>query len=198
MATADQKWQALQRLLASLDIDLKPKGFKNLSVYGLAKAEEGDHMVVRSVVRGTEDVIWHHGIYMGDEKVAHMHPEGNVSIVSLKRFVNEAVTVDTYVDEAGVIDYGPTDSKDRRALSVYLAEWATTAPEMQAIVYNVVGANCECFATWCRTGRYVGSLVAKQKGLLSSVPLSGHMECHSKAQKFVGLPRRAGGSQSRL
>jgi hypothetical protein len=57
-------WESLQRFLRSLDVDLTPKGFRDLGIYGLGRADNGDHVVVRSVTNGTEDVAWHHGIYL--------------------------------------------------------------------------------------------------------------------------------------
>jgi hypothetical protein len=97
--------QVLQRFLGCQYLDLNPIGFKNLTIYGLANAEKGNHIVVRSVVQTTQDCIWHHGIYMGDETVARIDKDGNVSVVNFDNFVKDAVTVGTYVDKAGIIEY---------------------------------------------------------------------------------------------
>lgn len=145
--------QALQVLLEATGIDLTPRHYRETGVFTLmCEALPGDHIAVRTVTDGALDITWHHGIYLGQYRVAHMHPDGNISAVSFDTFVRDIVGVDTYVDTAVIIDYDK-DSSLAKELTVKVAEWAMADPGMQHIAYNAVAANCECFASFCRTGR---------------------------------------------
>jgi hypothetical protein len=41
----------------------------------------------------------------------------------------------------------------KQVLALRAAEALLAHPVAPLILYNLLGANCECFATWCRTGR---------------------------------------------
>jgi len=145
----------------------------------LAKiAQAGDHIAVRTVIERSctptkFGQIWHHGIMVDDDRVVQMHPKGNISVVELEEFValslmaanNELIikmTGDTSsseppkvsIDATAVLQYdGDNDAWKSQTRSI--AMWATQDPYMQGIKYDANKANCECFATWCRNGRWV-------------------------------------------
>lgn len=143
-----------QAVLRCLELDLTPSGFDEHGPYAvLAHARPGDHVAVRSVVKGKADVIWHHGIYVGDGCIVHMHPKNDISKVHFNDFMAAIPTSDTYIEKAGIVTYHG-DGDQARAACVINAVAATVAPELQQITYDVVRHQCDGFATWCRTGRY--------------------------------------------
>ena len=145
--------QLLQTLLKSWGADLTPRALLPCSIYLWAsKVRPGDHVAVRSVVNGTRDVIWHHGIYVGDEYMVHMHPANNICKVHIDQFMASLPTTGTYLESAGVVQYDG-DSEMARAQTVMVAECAVHDETMQRIVYDLVQHQCDGFATWCRTGR---------------------------------------------
>ena len=147
-------WDKLQELLRTIDVDLEPTAFRICGVTGLGSSTPGEHLAVRSrsVLTGKVDAIWHHGIYVGDGDVVHMHPDGNISRVNLDTFALGATSRGRTVDTAVVIIYkGDTDRW--RSWSCELALSALHTPEMKDLVYDEVLANCEHFASWCRTLR---------------------------------------------
>lgn len=145
---------AFQTVLRSLELDLTPSRFVGHGLYTiLYHARPGDHIAVRSVVKGKTDAIWHHGVFVGGDILVHMHPDGNISRVQYDKFMAAIPDKHTYVESAGIVQY-EQDSDDARAASIFLAIAATSSKELQAIVYDPINSNCESFATWCRTGRY--------------------------------------------
>ena len=50
--------------------------------------------------------------------------------------------------------HGRIDIHSSVAHTCLVAEWACLNAEMQKIVYHGIGANCQSFAVFCRTGRY--------------------------------------------
>ena len=152
-AVAESRWSSLQVFLRTLDVDLTPSSFKSYGPYGLlGKVRVGDHVVVRSVTDGQPDVAWHHGIYVGDENLVHMHPEGNISKVPYEGFMGNIMSESSRIDAAGIVEYSD-DSDVHRMRAAFLAELATQDPGMQALVYDGASRTCCCFATWCRSGR---------------------------------------------
>lgn len=151
----DYDHRLLQTFLkGGLDVDLTPRACKLCSLVTLlANVEPGDHIAIRSVYRGRTDVIWHHGIFMGGVHVVHMHPDGNISKVTLDQFV-AAPSSDTYVESAAVLQY-EGDSDAAHARTLYMANFALHDEKFQALVYDVLTRQCDGFAAWCRTGRYV-------------------------------------------
>lgn len=179
MSSADQlsKLQAIQPFMRALEMDLSPTSKTECGPYDLAGiAQPGDHIAVRSVTKGTTDVIWHHGIYMGNSQVVHMHPSGNISGVGLSEFAVTHITADTYIDKAAIVNYRG-DSPQFKALTQIIASWTTSDPTMKSIEYDGLRANCDGFACWCRTGRCEGPTVTK---LLANVPVSPFLQKHPK------------------
>lgn len=75
----------------------------------------------------------------------HMHPDGNIGKVHIDRFMAGLLTVTTYVEFAGVIEYY-LDTDGDRARTVIAAEYATQDPD-------IVDRQCDGFVVWCRIGR---------------------------------------------
>lgn len=171
----------LQTLLRGWGVDLTPRGLYKCGVYTWAnKARAGDQIAVRSVVNGTQDVIWHHGIYVGDEHMVHMHPNGNINKVHIDQFMAGLPTANTYVEEVGVVQY-QGDNELARAQTVIAAHHALQDKAMQSIVYNIVEHQCDGFATWCRTGKWVSSAINALLVAYSSahppLPYQHHHKC---------------------
>ena len=168
-----------QPLLRTMGLNLSPVSTVPCHPLKLAKiAQAGDHIAVRTVIERSctptkFGQIWHHGIMVDDDRVVQMHPKGNISVVELEEFValslvaanNELIikmTGDTSsseppkvsIDATAVLQYdGDNDAWKSQTRSI--AMWATQDPYMQGIKYDATKANCECFATWCRNGRWV-------------------------------------------
>ncbi len=171
MADIETNKRLLQSLLRGWGVDLTPQRLQPCSVYSLTKkARPGDHIAVRSVVKDKQDVIWHHGVYVGDDHVVHMHPDGNISKVPIDDFMAGLLTVDTYVESAGVIPYEP-DTDEARACTMVAALHAARDPEMQRIVYDLVEHQCDGFVAWCRTGRCAALRAVLADDVLHRPPL---------------------------
>lgn len=152
---------------------LTQSGFKEIDQYVLVSdARRGDHIVARSATRIVTDVAWHHGIFLSKNRVAHMHPSGNISIVNLKAFFAQ-VEGESPVYQTGVIEYGSADSDEIREWSAMLAEALAGNAAAHKLVYDALGANCERFATFCRTGRHddIATYDVFVSRVLSKVPL---------------------------
>ena len=180
----------LQPLLRALGVDLTPASCTECSIFDLTStARPGDHVAVRSVVLEIPDVIWHHGIYLGNSYLAHMHPVGNISRVTMDRFMARVIDrqrqhanttgVTTCADRAVIVKYHG-DSDYQRARTRTIAAWSCTDESMQAIVYHGLRANCECFAVWCRTERYEKSILNVVRTILDRVPITPISLVHPK------------------
>ena len=124
-----------------------------MTTYGwVAEAAPGDHIAVRCVTNGKPDAIWHHGLYVGDNKLIHMHPEANISEVGIDNFMRALPQANTYIDKVVVVEYSG-DSPFAKQVAVKVAMWALRDDSMRKLTCNIIGANCECFAAFCRTGR---------------------------------------------
>lgn len=181
MSDFETKTRLFQTLLRGWGVDLTPRRLLPCGVYSLtSKACPGDHIAVRSVVNGTRDVIWHHGVYMGDEHVVHMHPDGNISQVPIDKFMAGLPTATTYVESAGVVQYdGDTDAA--RTNTMMAARYAIQDPEMQSLVYNIVEHQCDGFAVWCRMGRWAHSEICH---LLANAQLHRPPQIYTPCGKF--------------
>jgi hypothetical protein len=169
---------------SQLELLQTPHNYIEVGPYGLGTAPAGSHVVVQSVREGRSDVIWHHGISMGSLEAAHMHPDGNISVVPLDQFMGQILARlsssggDHYVGKAGIIEY-QGDSDAHRTLTCDLVRWAAKDRDAQRIVYSALSSNCEWFAAWARTGRCVAppSIAA----LLSAIPVAVFRPTHPKA-----------------
>lgn len=172
MGRAAADYELLQTFLSSIGVELTPHKCREVGTYSwIADAQPGDHIAVRSVTKSKLDVIWHHGIYLGEKKLAHMHPRGNISEVSVDGFMADIPQKDTYVDKVVIVEYSG-DTEFARGIAVKIAKLTKLSkledPLMQRLTYNVLTANCESFAVFCRTGRYDMPLVE----LLHGIPVA--------------------------
>jgi hypothetical protein len=72
MSTNDQHslLQTIKPIIRALGADLTPKSKIVCGPYDISGiAKPGDHIAMCTMERGNVDVIWHHGIYMGDSRV---------------------------------------------------------------------------------------------------------------------------------
>jgi hypothetical protein len=147
----------LQAILCSIG-DLVPTSKTECGKYDISGiAKPGDHIAVRTVYYNKPDVIWHHGIYMGDCRVVYMHPiTGNISNVRLSEFAVLQLHLDDmyddmYVDKTAIVVY-EGDNPQLKALTMLIASNASNTNK--EIEYDD-------FASWCRTGRCDGAYVTK-------------------------------------
>lgn len=111
-------------------------------------------------------VAWHHAIYVGNEFVIEM-VDNDVGIGDIQRrsvhdfFDDNNVTFPSYKTSFAIIQYDG-DSPELRNLTVQGAELWLHSQDMTTKQYNLLGNNCEHFATLMRTGnaRYVPPLNA--------------------------------------
>ncbi|HVA10434.1 MAG TPA: lecithin retinol acyltransferase family protein [Acidimicrobiales bacterium] len=110
-------------------------------------------------LRAQRGLYWHHGIYIGGDRVAQFG--GRVK--DKPHATIHAVNLDTFVDgdRVEVVDH----TADQRVLWIKMwhadplpveqvvdrAAWLVSRPFPLAF-YNLVGRNCEHVATWCATG----------------------------------------------
>lgn len=126
------------------------EGWKRVGTNALIKGyPAGTHVIVPFPVKpGSEDCFWHHGIFLGEiedvEMVIHMVPEDNITCVKLDDFAaanRDALCVVKHRDESPEA----------------LQECIKRAYEKKAagVQYDKVTNNCDHFATYCKTGKYV-------------------------------------------
>jgi hypothetical protein len=109
--------------------------------------QPGDHLAVKFKL--TENTYaWHHGIYMGNENVIDHSKKRGLIQRPYSEFGDSEFMV-------FVIEYGEStaDAAVRRCNALRLASWALANADK--LPYKLLENNCECFATWCSTGRYV-------------------------------------------
>ena len=127
-----------------------------IDVYkGRVSLQPGDHIAVP--IFGFPEVFrpWHHGIYEGEKDdehwVIHMSGDDKASSTirreSLQVFCGNSmsIVIVQYTDENG--------QDDAHGVALRRALKALETPPGE--IYDLICNNCEHFATWCRTGRYV-------------------------------------------
>lgn len=158
--------------------NLEPSGFKEIDQYDMMlDARRGDHVVARSVTRGTANEAWHHGIFVSRNRVAHKDPSGNISIVNWKAFFEVARDLNPFIQgesiayQTGVIEYGSADSDESR-------EWSAMLAEALAGAANKVYFE-KRFAIFCRIGKYDTSTYDDfESRVLNKVPKSDVITSH--------------------
>ncbi|EFJ43124.1 hypothetical protein VOLCADRAFT_106990 [Volvox carteri f. nagariensis] len=176
-ASVESQFRLLQTSLRATEVDLTPRNYKEFGPCRLGTAPAGSHIVVQIVRGEQEDVIWHHGIYLGDYMAAHMHPDGNISIVTIEKFMGmeRGAPRGDYVGKAGIVEYAGDNDTLRNKTCIF-ARWAAADKDGQQIVYNALSSNCEWFATLARTGRgsseQVDRVVRVVARLLSNVAVA--------------------------
>jgi hypothetical protein len=139
-------------------LDLSPKASKVVDiedVYIKKVLKPGDHIAVPMSTLSELCRPWHHGIYEGEDTngehfVIHMNGGDKASATIRRdsfrvfRGNNANIAIVQYDDADG-------DCGHEMALRAALDALKSSHEE----VYNLIDNNCEHFATWCRTGRYV-------------------------------------------
>lgn len=136
--------------------DLQPSNSRVVTFSDLFESElyPGMHLAVNKRVLPH----WHHGIYIGKEDGKHVIVDMNgpdkssvkIGMRLLDQFLNG-------VHEIRVVEYDD-DTAANRQIAV-LRAIAACAPDAVQPLYDVLASNCECFAFWCRTNRYVSDFV---------------------------------------
>ena len=143
-----EAWRFLQTAIRAVGIDdLTPTRAEEVGVCNLVvEAAPGDHVAVRR----SPDVAWHHGIFVcggRDAAVIDNTPDGGIRQRSLAFFTDKAM-------QAVIVRY---DGDSATLLSFSHLSSRVVACVQPAAIYDVIGFNCESFATWCRTGRCASS-----------------------------------------
>eukprot|EP00955_Chlamydomonas_euryale_P104209 365548-Chlamydomonas_euryale.AAC.4 len=134
--------------------NLLPKNAEYVDIDTICEdVQPGDHLLVRK--DGSTD-IFHHGIYVGQIEGKRGHyvidmfgttqADAKVQLRSITAFVRGD-------KELAVMRY-KGDDDEKRERSVRLAMDAMHDPANVPGIYNLLGDNCEHFATWCRTMRW--------------------------------------------
>lgn len=136
---------ALEGFSGLFKVDFTPSNYRSVNPFELVTtAIPGDHVVVHSSTDGQRNVYSHHGIFIGGNKVAHMHPDGNICTLSIGEFLGSPRDI----LNTGIVDYtsngvGPFPNE----FTLAMVRFALEDPRMQTVKYDG-------FATWCKTGRY--------------------------------------------
>ncbi|PNG99687.1 hypothetical protein TSOC_014529 [Tetrabaena socialis] len=158
----EQPFEVLEQALTTLGIRvLWPSNAKRVAVGEWhRKLRHGDHVIVRSA--GSNEVF-HHAIYIGpytppgqdteNDYVVDMfgEPQDGKQGASLRLRKMPEFLKTNY--EIAVLEY----SKDTQAARDFTAGLALLAQALLGDVkglYNLLGCNCDHFATWCRTLRW--------------------------------------------
>jgi Lecithin retinol acyltransferase len=123
--------------------------------------KRGDHM--RVPVRKFGDVIYHHGIYLGDETVIHFRKD-----VPFGTPVIERTDIDFFADgrweDVEVVPHRMSFSPDQ------VVERANHCLKNRGqIPYSFLKDNCEHIANWCKCGEFRSQQVEDGAELLDRV-----------------------------
>jgi hypothetical protein len=153
--TMNHEYSLMNEAFRFMDMDLVPHHFEQVHVSADlgGAARPGEHLAVKWKDAETEDVSWHHGIYLGSNRVAHLNKKYGLKEVSVSEFLSrDDQNFDTdSVAATGFVRYN-VDTAERRALVVMRALHLLRHREASPI-YHILLSNCECFATWCWTNR---------------------------------------------
>lgn len=158
-------------------VDLSPNRKEIVGCTAVAhKATPGDHIAVPfggSWVEGRYTGLWHHGVFAGvnedNEPIAvemsgRTDIEASIKEVTLGQFRGDATifAIVLYDSDTDVLKH-TTLNKARLAQQLY--------KDHPQDLHNVIGSNCEHFATWCRTGRSVKHLASLHQTVCSLLKL---------------------------
>jgi hypothetical protein len=126
-----------ERRLKEDKLKYKFSDSKAFAMYCKTGLKIGDH------IRVDHGLYYHHGVYYGNDKVAHYAGGGRIRITSLRAFAGRR-KIHTVKHKKACCTRTIIKKVDRR-----LGEKK----------YNLVFNNCEHFATWCVTGRHRSSQI---------------------------------------
>jgi hypothetical protein len=192
---------------------LLPDGADILHLSKVHKLRPGDHLLVRFKLPIPENSnltsssavtidAWHHGIFTGmkeeDLWVIDMGPTDPAALTNPFRNVPANIQERTLADFVGrethlaVYHYPNTiDTPEHRTMVLKRAwDMLHADPESQPY-YNILLSDCDAFAVYCWTGRYV-----KDRSRLAGHVLAHHL--YSKpCSKLLGVPERKPSYSSR-
>jgi hypothetical protein len=122
------------------------------SVYFMSKDSPEGQVLVRYHLDKNGTCYFHHGIYVGDSKIAHFQKGATAPSLTP---VSEFVTGNWFV----VVNY-PDYTAELRQTAIRTAHFFVQHPGALGH-YNVCTNNCECFVTLCITGEPRSEQVTK-------------------------------------
>jgi hypothetical protein len=143
-----QTSKQMEEPVGSRPFYLCPEAYQLIHMSAVTKINPGDH-IARPMIKVSQ---WHHGIYAGhdgkDHLVIHMQgddkPSATIFQDTMENFAQDATHI-------AIVKYRK-DNEDHRA-TLERAHEALKNPPGE--LYDLLHNNCEHFATYCRTGRYV-------------------------------------------
>jgi len=127
--------------------ELAPTHGQELPIVRFGRIPPGSHIAVQ---RGP---IYHHGIYVGDDRFVHF-VGGKSGTAVLK---NDADTDFLLENRTFFLIHYSDDNDVKRAATTHVANYLLSCLGDIPGLYDAFSNNCESFATFCRTGqpRYV-------------------------------------------
>ena len=152
------------------------------------------------IATGESEGTFHHGIVIdtsGEMTIVHFWGEkkqdARIQTTTLNTFLaGHPNLVGKKTRPLYLINY-TDDTEQKRQDTVHNARVLLTQADQH--MYNILNSNCECFACFCRTGRWVSAQVERVKQLLArelhglvqqSVPSVGHVSTGSIVQSLSG------------
>lgn len=131
---------------------LCPVSYQLIHMSAVTEINRGDH-IARPIIKNGPVSPWHHGIYAGhdgkDHLVIHVQGDDKASATirqdTMENFAQDATHI-------AIVEYRE-DNEDHRNATFERAHEALKNPPGE--LYDLLRNNCEHFATYCRTGRYV-------------------------------------------
>ena len=140
--TSPQQLVHLQQLTGTF-VDPTPSNAIETPFDVLHELPAGSQIAVK---RGT---LYHHGIYLGHNEVMHFSGNSETDARVRKDRVHVFMTPNLSFYHVQYAD----DTEERRAHTVVVAEFLHAHLHDTEGLYHAALANCECFATYCRTGK---------------------------------------------
>lgn len=139
-------------------LDLSPKASKVVNVHDVyfkKVLKPGDHIAVPMSIVPEVCRPWHHGIYEGEDtngehRVIHMNGDDKASAIIRRDLFRDFCGNNANI---AIVQYDDADGDRGHEMALRAALDALKSSLEE--VYNLIDNNCEHFATWCRTGRYV-------------------------------------------
>ena len=170
------------RMMGLRQGDLTPQ---NADIVDLAEwqdiLERGDHIITRSHPAA---IIEHHAIFLGRIRIADGSSRWSMVDMSGDDKENATIAVRPMsvllkgVDQLLVIRYTWDADPVWKALTAKFSETLAASLTDRTVprqMYNLIGNNCQHFATFCRTFRCVTSDHAHLKSALNAVPLPSRL-----------------------
>lgn len=185
--------ERVAQVLQLLPVDLQPAdAVLHHQCHVLAHLQPGDHIAVPIGLalpgRDPARAPWHHGIYLGDGKVMHMHGESKEDARVRQDDMSGFLGSGGYKYVA-IVQYSAGASAAHNA-TLELARRLEAAPS--GAVYDLLCCNCECFATFCKTGRcadYVVGMACLQRLVLTAEPPTKPAVCLRAGRTRIRLSR---------